>query len=216
MKNKIEYKYICVEGNIGAGKTTLCEKLSQEYNCKLILEEFAENPFLKYFYADPERYSLTVELFFLAERQKQLQKEIIHKDMFTDFVLADYTLIKSLLFAKNNLNPEEFKLYQNIFQALSQGIPRPDLLIYLHRPIENVLSNIQKRGRPYELNIEFEYLENIQNMYFEFFRTQTLIPVLIVDAENMDFLQNPTHYNEIKHLFTREFTPGVHHIRILF
>ena len=180
------------------------------------MEEFAENPFLKYFYADPERYSLTVELFFLAERQKQLQKEIIHKDMFTDFVLADYTLIKSLLFAKNNLNPEEFKLYQNIFQALSQGIPRPDLLIYLHRPIENVLSNIQKRGRPYELNIEFEYLENIQNMYFEFFRTQTLIPVLIVDAENMDFLQNPTHYNEIKHLFTREFTPGVHHIRILF
>lgn len=216
MKNKIEYKYICVEGNIGAGKTTLCEKLSQEYNCKLILEEFAENPFLKYFYADPERYSLTVELFFLAERQKQLQKEIIHKDMFTDFVLADYTLIKSLLFAKNNLKPEEFKLYQNIFQALSQGIPRPDLLIYLHRPIENVLSNIQKRGRPYELNIEFEYLENIQNMYFEFFRTQTLIPVLIVDAENMDFLQNPTHYNEIKNLFTREFTPGVHHIRILF
>ena len=216
MKNKIEYKYICVEGNIGAGKTTLCEKLSQEYNCKLILEEFAENPFLKYFYADPERYSLTVELFFLAERQKQLQKEIIHKDMFTDFVLADYTLIKSLLFAKNNLNPEEFKLYQNIFQAFSQGIPRPDLLIYLHRPIENVLSNIQKRGRPYELNIEFEYLENIQNMYFEFFRTQTLIPVLIVDAENMDFLQNPTHYNEIKNLFTREFTPGVHHIRILF
>ncbi|HRI00480.1 MAG TPA: deoxynucleoside kinase [Saprospiraceae bacterium] len=216
MKTQSRYKYVCIEGNIGAGKTTLCQLLSSELNCNLILEEFADNPFLEYFYKDPARYSLTVELFFLTERQKQLQSQLLQNNLFTDFHLADYSLIKSLLFAKTNLQEEEFKLFHKIYQQLAVSIPRPELIIYLHRPLNKILEQIQKRGREYELEIHAEYLDSIQSMYFEFFKTQTLIPVLIVDAENMDFLNNKRHYEEIKHLFKQEYQPGIHHIRILF
>ena len=120
MKKKIPYNYICIEGNIGAGKTTLTTKLANDLGSKLILEQFAENPFLEYFYKEPERYALAVELFFLAERQKQLQATIMNKDLFAEFTLADYSLIKSMLFAKHNLAPDEFALFQRIFTSLSK------------------------------------------------------------------------------------------------
>lgn len=165
---KIPYQYICIEGNIGAGKTTLSKMLAEELNCNLILEKFAENPFLEFFYKDPERHAFTVELSFLTERHKQLQQDLTTGDLFTEFNLADYSLIKSLLFARQNLNPEEFKLFQSIFNILSAKIPKPDLILYLHRPIERVKKHIEARARDYEQTIQDSYLETIQNAYLDF------------------------------------------------
>ncbi len=112
-------KYICIEGNIGAGKTTFCQMISLDYKCKLILEQFSDNPFLEYFYKDPARYALTVELFFLTERQKQIQQDAQSPDLFNDFIISDYTILKSLLFARTNLPPDEYKLFFKIYQALT-------------------------------------------------------------------------------------------------
>lgn len=216
MRNPIPYKYICIEGNIGAGKTTLSTMLAQDYNCTLILEQFAENPFLETFYTDPERFALPVELFFLAERQKQLQASLINQELFSSFTLADYTLIKSLLFARNNLNTDEYKLFQKIYQSLSHSIPKPDLIVYLHRSVPKIQDNILHRGRSYESMIENQYLEEIQNAYFDFFKTQTIIPVIVIDAENLDFVHNSKHYEEIKKILHQDYQPGLHHMRILF
>ncbi|NOT36050.1 MAG: deoxynucleoside kinase [Saprospiraceae bacterium] len=216
MKNNIPYKYICIEGNIGAGKTTLSQMLAEEFSCNLILEQFTENPFLEYFYKDPERYAFTVELSFLTERHKQLQSQLKQNDLFGNINLADYSMVKSLLFAKQNLSPEEFRLFQNIFNLLSHNIPRPDLILYLHRPIERVKKHILDRARQYELNIQNEYLESIQNTYFDFFKTQTLVPVVLLDGENMDFINIPSHFDEIKNILSQEFKPGLHHLRIIF
>ncbi len=214
--SKIPYKYICIEGNIGAGKTTLSQMLAEEFNCNLILEQFTQNPFLEYFYKDPERYAFTVELSFLTERHKQLNAQLKNNDLFSDFTLADYSLVKSLLFAKENLSPDEYKLFQNIFNLLSQNIPKPDLILYLHRPIERVKKHILERGRDYEMNIQSEYLESIQNSYFDFFKSQTLLPVVLLDGENMDFINNKLHFDEIKNILSQEFKPGLHHLRIIF
>ncbi len=213
---KVPYKYICIEGNIGAGKTTLAQMLSAEFNCNLILEQFTENPFLEYFYKDPERYAFTVELSFLTERQKQLQDSLSNKDLFHEFNIADYSMIKSLLFARQNLKDDEFKLFQNIFNLLSSRIQRPDLILYMHRPIDRVKRHIIERGRPFELNIKDAYLEQIQNAYFDFFKTQTVLPVVVLDGENMDFIQNRKHFEEIMNILYQEFKPGLHHLRIIF
>ncbi len=213
---KVPYKYICIEGNIGAGKTTLAQMLSAEFNCNLILEQFTENPFLEYFYKDPERYAFTVELSFLTERQKQLQDSLSNKDLFHEFNIADYSMIKSLLFARQNLKDDEFKLFQNIFNLLSSRIQRPDLILYMHRPIDRVKRHIIERGRSFELNIKDAYLEQIQNAYFDFFKTQTVLPVVVLDGENMDFIQNRKHFEEIMNILYQEFKPGLHHLRIIF
>ncbi|MEO6190010.1 MAG: deoxynucleoside kinase [Saprospiraceae bacterium] len=214
--NKVPYQYICIEGNIGAGKTTLSQMLASEFKCNLILEQFAENPFLEFFYKDPVRYGLTVELSFLTERHKQLQSSLLKKDLFNDFSLADYSMIKSLLFARKNLTDEEFKLFQNIFNLLATHIPKPDLILYMHRPVERVKKHIIERARSYELDIQNDYLESIQNAYFDFFKTQTLLPVVVLDGENMDFINNRRHFEEIKNILYQEFKPGLHHLRIIF
>ncbi|MDQ3141891.1 MAG: deoxynucleoside kinase [Bacteroidota bacterium] len=216
MKNKIPYNYICLEGNIGAGKTTLAEKLAKDLPCKLVLEGFADNPFLEYFYKDPVRFSFTVELFFLTERHKQLQQALANKELFSEFTLADYSLIKSMLFARNNLIPEEYKLFQKIFQTLSANIPKPDLIVYLHRSVEKIQEHIIARDRPFESQIHNTYLEQIQNVYFDFFKNQTQIPVLILDAENLDFINNENHYREVIHILGNQYQPGLHHIRVLY
>lgn len=213
---EIQYKYICIEGNIGAGKTTLSQMLAQDLNCNLILEQFTENPFLEYFYRDPERYAFTVELSFLTERHKQLQSSLSKNDLFSEFTLADYSIVKSLLFAKQNLSPDEFRLFQNIFNLLSHNIPKPDLILYLHRPIDRLKKHITERARSYEMNIENNYLELIQNAYFDFFKSQTLVPVVLLDGENMDFINNPSHFDEIKNILSQDFKPGLHHLRIIF
>ncbi|HMS68763.1 MAG: deoxynucleoside kinase [Saprospiraceae bacterium] len=207
------YKYICIEGNIGAGKTSFCNLVKSEFNCKLILEQFADNPFLPLFYDDPERYAFTVELFFMTERYKQLQKEL-SMDLFYDFTIADYSFIKTLLFARQNLGDEEFRLFQKMFSVLNQSFPTPDLFVYFHRNPDILQKNIGKRGRSYEKKISDDYLSGIQNAYFEYFRNILTFPLLIIDLNDIDFMKNRDHYEEVKSYLSRTYLPGVHRLSL--
>jgi deoxyadenosine/deoxycytidine kinase len=209
------YQFIAVEGNIGAGKTTFCELLARDYNCRLILEQFTDNPFLPLFYEEPERYAFPVELFFMTERHKQLQTSFAAgADLFTPLSIADYFFLKTLLFAKNNLNTEEFRLFQSLFDVLNSTFPKPDLLLYLHRSVEDVMRNIRKRGRTYETDISADYLNNIQNVYFEYFKTETEMPVVIVDVEGVDYLNDRAAYQALVQLLEQKYTEGVHRLRL--
>ncbi len=212
MSNPFPYQYICIEGNIGTGKTTLCEMLARDYSCQLILEEFADNPFLKYFYEDPDRYGFTVELFFMTERHKQLQYSLHNRSLFTEFMVADYCFWKTVIFASKNLKDEEYRLFQHLFQILNNAFPNPDLLVYLHRSPEKLLHQIQSRGRDFEQGITQLYLQKIQDSYFEFFRSQLSYPILILEVEHLDFVNTPDHYREIVRLLARPYLPGIHRI----
>ncbi len=184
--------------------------LEKEYNCKLVLEEFDDNPFLPFFYEDPEKYGFTVELFFMTERHKQLQRNLLTQDLFNDFTVTDYCFMKTLLFARKNLTEEEYRIFQKLFGVLNQSFPNPDLLVYFHRNVDILQQNISKRGRSYETKISNEYLLNIQNSYFEYFRNILSFPVLIIDLNDIDFVENPVQYEEVKLLIAKKYNPGVH------
>ncbi|MBK7342607.1 MAG: deoxynucleoside kinase [Saprospiraceae bacterium] len=211
---QIPYSYVAIEGNIGSGKTTLSEMMARDYECNLILEQFADNPFLPYFYEDAQRYGFPLELFFMTERYKQLQALGTQQDLFYNFHIADYTFVKTLLFARNNLPPDEFRIFQKLYQTLEASLPKPDLIIYLHRPIEILLSQISKRGRSYELQIKAEYLREIQNVYFEYFRSEGMIPILIFDMQDANLHTEAEYYQEILRMIAREHRPGIQHVRI--
>ncbi len=208
----IPYKFISIEGNIGAGKTTLTHMLAKDYNLKIILEEFSDNPFLPFFYKNPERYAFPVELFFMAERHKQLQEELAKKDLFQQKVVADYFFLKTLLFAKNNLNEEEYRLFQRLFEVLNMSFNAPDILVYLHRPVENLMQSIKNRGRAYEQIIKPEYLQEIQAAYFNFFKSEVTFPVLIINLGTADFLREKATYQRIIGLLNKEYSIGVHNV----
>ena len=212
MEITIPHQFIAIEGNIGAGKTTLCHMLQKEYDCRLVLEQFADNPFLPYFYENQERYAFSVELFFMTERHKQLQENLSQKSLFEKFTLADYYFVKTLLFARNNLPDEEFRLFQRLFQILNTTFPKPDLLVYLHRSVDNLLSNIRKRGREYENDISEEYLLSIQNTYFDYFKTIQDVPVLIIDVEEIDFLTSTKHFEMIQEALGRTYQAGINRL----
>ncbi len=211
----VPHQYIAIEGNIGAGKTTLCHMLANDFNCKLVLEEFAENPFLPHFYQDPGRYAFPVELFFLTERHKQLEKHLLRQDLFFEFIVSDYFFLKTLLFAKNNLNPDEYRIFQKMYFVLAQNFPNPDMLLYLHRSPNSLLQYIRSRGRGYEKSIDTEYLYSLQNSYFEYFRSELTFPIVILDADNLDFVNNPKDYQEIKDIISQKFQPGIHRVSLL-
>lgn len=188
----MNYHFITIEGNIGAGKTTLAHMLARHYNARLILEQFADNPFLPKFYENPDQYAFPLELFFMAERYKQL-KELVHTaDLFQSLTISDYLFTKCLLFARLNLPEQEYKLYQKLFEIMFTQLVQPDLLIYLHAPVAKLQSNIQKRNRPYEQGITDEYLFGIQETYTQYIR-QYNVRTLFVDVSNADFLGNPEH-----------------------
>lgn len=210
MKETISHQFIAIEGNIGAGKTTLSRMLSSDYGLRLVLEQFTDNPFLPFFYQHPERYAFQVELFFMTERHKQLQDELGNRDLFQQSIVADYFFVKTLLFARNNLNEQEYRLFQQLFQILNAGFPKPDLLVYLHRPVQYLLRNINRRGRNMETGIQAKYLENIQRAYFEFFRTEPDLPVLILELEDIDFEGDSRSYDRIVELLGRSYPKGVH------
>ncbi len=207
--------YICIEGNIGTGKTSFSTRLAKDLGAQLILEEFADNPFLPFFYKNPERYAFSVELFFLTERFKQLESALSKQDLFLKGNVADYTFPKSMLFSRSNLSPEEYRLFQNLYKILQRNIPDPSLLVYLHRPVEQLLENIQKRGRSYEQNISVDYLTKIQNTYFEYFQSIIHFPILVVDVTALDFVNNPEHYQQLKEIIGRSYLPGTHSIRLM-
>jgi deoxyguanosine kinase len=212
-QNHWKYQYIAIEGNIGAGKTTLCKRLGAELNCKLILETFADNPFLSQFYENPERHGFSVELFFMTDRYKQLQEHLV-TTLFHQNIIADFFFIKTLLFAKQNLKPDEYRLFKNIFDILNGTFPKPELLVYLHRPTEQLVKNIRKRGRTYEQQIPVEYLESIQTAYFDYFRTEREIPILIIDIDDMDFIKDQNYYHHLTELINRDYKLGMNYVSI--
>ena len=209
----MKYHFITIEGNIGAGKTTLAHLLSRHFNARLILEQFADNPFLAKFYENPKQNAFPLELFFMAERYKQL-KELIHtKDLFQSITISDYLFTKCLLFAKVNLPDEEFLLYQRLFDIINQQLIQPDILIYLHAPVGNLLTNIKKRGRSYEQNIPDEYLFNIQQTYTHYIK-QHNIRTLYVDAGKADFLGNESHLKAIIDALGKDYEAGQHYVAL--
>ena len=209
----MEYNYIVVEGNIGAGKTSLVKMISKQYNARMILEQFADNPFLPKFYKDQERYSFPLELSFLADRYRQLKTKLGDQDLFTSFTISDYYFMKSLIFAKSTLADDEFRLYRQIFNIIYQSLPRPGLYIYLHLDVEKLLYNINCRGRDYEKSITAEYLEKIQIGYFEFFKQETDMKILVIDTCNVDFVNNKDDYkNLINIIFEKKYDKGINRV----
>src|SRR5438477_9629712 len=192
----MKYHFITIEGNIGAGKTTLAHLLAKHYNARLILEEFADNPFLPKFYENPGQFAFPLELFFMAERFKQLKELIQQKDLFQSLTISDYLFTKCLLFAKINLTEDEFRLYQRLFDIMYQQLIQPDILIYLHAPVSKLQLNIKKRNRSYEQSIPDQYLFNIQETYTHYIK-QHNIKTLFIDAGNADFLGNEKHLKVI-------------------
>jgi deoxyguanosine kinase len=209
----MNYHFITIEGNIGAGKTTLAHLLAKHFNARLVLEEFADNPFLPKFYENPQQFAFPLELFFMAERYKQL-KDLIHtKDLFQSVTISDYLFTKCLLFAKVNLSEEEFRLYQRLFDIIHQQLVQPDILIYLHAPVSKLRENIKKRNRSYEQSIPDEYLFNIQQTYTHYIK-QHNIKTLYVDTSNADFLGNDTHIKTIIDALDKEYENGQHFIAL--
>ena len=207
------YNYIVIEGNIGAGKTSFATRFSEESNARLILEQFEENSFLPKFYEDPARYAFPLELSFLADRYQQLKTQFSASDIFKAFTVADYFIFKSLIFASRNLEPLEFGLYGKLFSIVSSVVPKPDLIVYLYLSIDNLKRNIQKRGRPYEQNIQFEYLDKIQNGYLEFLRQQHDLRVLLIDTNGLDFVAREEDYRWMKEQVMQEYPLGIHRIQ---
>ncbi len=209
----MHYHFITIEGNIGAGKTTLAHLLSKHYNARLILEQFADNPFLPKFYENPQQYAFPLELFFMAERFKQLKDLLQQKDLFQSVTISDYLFTKCLLFAKVTLPDDEFRLYQRLFDIIHQQLVQPDILIYLHAPVNKLQDNIKKRNRSYEQNIPDEYLFNLQETYTHYIK-QHNIKTLFVDAANADFLGNEKHLQTIVDALGKEYDDGQHYLTL--
>lgn len=209
----MKYNFITVEGNIGAGKTTLAHLLSNHLNARLILEEFADNPFLPKFYENKQQYAFPLELFFMAERYKQLKELLQTKDLFHNITISDYLFTKCLLFAKVNLAEEEFLLYQKLFDIINPQLVQPDLLIYLHAPITKLKENIRRRNRPYEQSIESEYLLSLQETYTQYIK-QHNVKTLIIDTTNADFLGNEKHLQTVLNALDKEYDNGQNYLTL--
>jgi deoxyguanosine kinase len=206
----VQYKFITVEGNIGAGKTTLANILAKKFEARLILEEFADNPFLPKFYENPQQYAFPLELFFMAERYKQLKDLLQKQDLFSSVTVSDYLFTKCLLFAKLTLPSEEYRLYQKLFDIINPQLIKPDILIYLHCSVAKLKQNIQKRNRSYEQNIAEDYLFNLQETYINYIK-QHNIKALIFDCNNADFLSHDRHLNIIWDALNKNYEDGQHY-----
>ncbi len=206
-------QFLVIEGNIGAGKSTLSKMIAKDYNAKLVLEQFADNPFLPKFYKDQERYSFALELSFLADRYNQIKKEVLNLDLFHSLMVADYYFAKTAIFAQNTLKEDEYHLFRQIFDIVFETMPKPDLYVYLHADVERLLKNIERRGRDYEQNMDPAYLEKIRNGYFNFFKHISSFPILIIDTNNIDFVQNSEHYEKLKNaIFNSEYKLGINRL----
>jgi len=210
-KQPFPYQFIAIEGNIGAGKTTLANMMERDFGAKKILEQFTDNPFLPYFYENAERYGLQVELFFMTERHKQLEAELGQPELFPQLIVSDYFFIKTLLFAKNNLKGDEYRLFQRLFRVLNNTFRKPELLVYLHRSVDDLLKNIEHRGREMEQQIKPEYLLSIQQAYFDYFKTEIELPILIIDLGDAAFWSEEDQYQAILQLLQKPYPNGITH-----
>ena len=192
-----KYNYVAIEGNIGSGKTSLSNLMSDEFNAKIVLERFADNPFLPKFYEDQERFAFPLEMSFLADRYQQLTDDLAQFDLFKNFIVSDYYIFKSLIFAQVTLQKEEYALYRKMFDIMYKEISKPDLYIYLYQNTDRLLENIKKRGRIYEQNIEASYLQKIHVGYINFIKTEQDLNTLIIDVSELDFVNNLKDYREV-------------------
>jgi len=206
------YQFIAIEGNIGAGKTSLARKIAETHNAKLILEQFEDNSFLPKFYKDQERYAFPLELSFLAERYQQLKDSLGVRDLFKNFTVSDYFINKSLIFSRKTLMQDEFKLYSKLFEIMNQSIVKPELLVYLYADVEHLQENIKNRGREYEQEIKDNYLEQIQESYFDFIKHQTDMRILIINTNKLDFVNNSDDFDLISSIIFKEYEVGIHRI----
>src|SRR5690606_9723710 len=203
-------QFMAIEGNIGAGKTTLSKMIAEDFNAKLVLERFADNPFLPKFYEDPSRYAFSLEMSFLADRYQQFMDDTSQFDLFKNFMVSDYDIFKSLIFARVTLGPEEFNLYRKLFNIMYREVKNPEVYLYLYQNTDRLLENIRKRGRDYEQGIGRDYLEKINRAYLDFIRERPGGNHLVVDLENLDFVNSPEDYERIleqleSNIISREF-----------
>lgn len=204
-----EYEYVVIEGNIGSGKTTLSKMLAERWGSRLMLEEFKDNPFLPKFYQNPKQHGFALELSFLAERYHQKRDELNKTDLFRPGVVCDYSFAKSLVFARINLDPDEFELYKNLFHIIHDRLPKPDLLVFLHCSPEKSLGQIKKRGRDYEQEIKPEYLASINLGYLEFFKQQSGSRIAILNTDNVDFVKSEDDRDRVLSTLENEFPTGI-------
>lgn len=210
----MNYNYIVIEGTIGAGKTSLSRMMSEQFNARLILEQFEENSFLPKFYKDPEKYAFPLELSFLAERFQQLKQDVTRIDLFHQLTISDYFIQKSLIFARNTLASDEYTLFAKLFNIIITQLPPPELLVYLYVDVERLLSNIKHRGRSYEQEIPASYLEGIQSGYLEYLRQQQGMRILLLDTNNVDFVSNQSDYERLLDIITHPWEVGVHRVKV--
>ena len=210
----MNYNFIAIEGNIGAGKSTLAGKLAADYNARLVNEQFEDNSFLPKFYKNPDKYAFPLELSFLAERYQQMKNVLSSGDLFHDLIVADYFIGKSLVFAKKTLQPDEFALYSRLYTIINTTLPPPDLMVYLYMGIDQLQENIRKRGRSYEQEIPDEYLKQIQESYFEFMQQREDLRIVVIDANDIDFVKNHADYETLKRIiFDSSYDKGIHRIK---
>lgn len=209
---KLPHKFIAIEGNIGAGKTTLCRLLGRLSGSELILEQFTDNPFLQNFYDNQERFALQVELFFLSERFKQLKDHHVNSNLFNQKFISDYIFVKSLLFGARNLKGNELNLFRRIYEALASSLPMPNIIFYLHRPTSELIELIEKRNRSYEQNITEEYLQKIQEAYFDYFTDIAKIPVVVIDVSQMNFEQKNSDLDYLVNIMNKTYSQKTHYI----
>ena len=212
--NTLKYDFLVIEGNIGSGKTSLASKIARDFNTRLILERFADNPFLPKFYENQPRYAFPLELSFLADRYSQLKNDLTNRELFYQQTVSDYLLSKSLIFASITLTDHELDLYQKLFNIINPNLPKPDLLLYLHKDVSKLRQNIRKRAREYESNIKDEYLEKIERGYWEFFKRQPQLKIVVVDSNQLDFVSSEEDYKKIMTLLEKDFKPGLHRIEM--
>ncbi len=210
----MNYRILTVEGNIGSGKTSLAKKLAADYQAKLILETFADNPFLQKFFVKQQDYALGMEMFFMAERYEQLKEELGNWELFQERIVIDYLFTKSLLYARANLDDTEYALYQKIFNILNPKLPQTDLIIYLHSSLDRLVSNIYTRGREFELTVKKEYLQKIETIYFEYFKQHHEQRIVILDVTDADFVNRENDFHSIQTIIETELPAGVHRFKI--
>lgn len=206
------YNFITIEGCIGAGKTTLSKMLSERYACNCVFENFEDNPYLQNFYQDPDKHAFSLELFFMAERYQQQKKLIEEINLFGNKTVSDYAFFKSLVFANITLKDDELQLYKMLFHIIYPNIKSPDIILYLHKPVDLLLENIKKRGRSYEADISPAYLEKLNNTYMDFFKQQDKSKVLIVDSSELDFVSRKDDFNYLLQILDKEYDKKINYL----
>ncbi len=206
------YNFITIEGCIGAGKTTLSKKLSDRLACPSVLENFEDNPYLQNFYNDPEKHAFSLELYFMAERYQQQKKLLENMNLFEQKVVSDYAFFKSLVFANITLKEDELQLYKMLFHIIYPNIKAPEIIIYLHKPVDLLLENIKKRGRAYETAISAEYLEKLNTTYLDFFKQQDKSTVIILDSAKLNFVSNEQDFEFIFSLLEQQYSKKINYL----